>query len=372
MNLSQGDMDHQGGANRKARIAVIGTGWWATYAHLPALVQRPCVEVVALANRGADKLRKAAEAFGVESTYTSYREMLDRQELDGVIVAASHDVHYEAAKAALQHDCHVLVEKPLALRTQEARELLQMAERSHKVIVMSCPWQYTAQALRAREVIRSGELGEIQLVSSLFSSFAGETYRANSESHDKIFDSDLFGDILTPPRKDANIDPKRGGGQGWVQVSHSASLLLWVTGLLPQRVSAYMNRCDVTVDVVDAVSMSLSNGAIGVLSSTGRIPVGDAGQHCLWVYGSKGYLVLDVIAGTLLVQKQDTQPESLPPLPKDDRYPRFAPVNNFVDVILNDAENHAPGAIGCLTVAFLEAAYQSAAGQGSPTRVPTV
>ena len=55
---------------RTARIAVIGTGWWATYAHLPALVRRRDVRVVALANRGADKLRTAAEAFNVADTYT--------------------------------------------------------------------------------------------------------------------------------------------------------------------------------------------------------------------------------------------------------------------------------------------------------------
>ena len=62
----------------KARIAVIGTGWWATYAHLPALLVRADdVELVALANRGEEKLAKAADAFDVAKTYTDYRVMLD-------------------------------------------------------------------------------------------------------------------------------------------------------------------------------------------------------------------------------------------------------------------------------------------------------
>jgi hypothetical protein len=79
---------------------------------------------------------------------------------------------------------------------------------------------------------------------------------------------------------------------------------------------------------------------------------------------------LDAIAGTLLIQRKDQPAECPEPLPKDKRYPRFAPADNFVDVILNDAENLAPGEIGRQAVAFLEAAYRSAAKEGMPTNVP--
>lgn len=355
---------------RKARIAVIGTGWWATYAHLPALVQRPDVEVVALANRGTDKLRTAAATFRVAHTYTNYREMLDKEDVDGVVVATSHAAHYEAAKAALEHDCHVLVEKPLTLKTNEARELIDLARSRKKAIVMSCPWGFTPHTLRAREIVRAGELGEIQLVTSLFTSWAGVTYRDNREALDRVYDSGLFAGTLIRARSDANTDPQRGGGQGWCQVSHSAALAFWVTGLNAQEVSAYLNRLDAAVDVVDALSMKLSNGATGVLASTGNLPMGDAGQHGLWVYGSNGYLVLDLIAGTLLIQRKGQALESLAPLPPEDRYPRFVPVDNFIDLILYQAENRNPGEIGYRVVAFLEAVYQSAANGAVPTQVP--
>ena len=133
-----------------------------------------------------------------------------------------------------------------------------------------------------------------------------------------------------------------------------------------------MARLDVPVDVVDAVSMRLSNGALGVLGSTGNVlPTGDPGQHMLCVYGSRGHLVLDVVAGTLTIKKSDGTAESPPPLPPEERYPRFAPANNFVDIILNDADNLAPGEIGCSVVEFIEAIHKSAASDGFPVVLST-
>jgi predicted dehydrogenase len=357
-------------ADRKARIGLVGTGWWATYAHLPALAQRPDVELVALSNRSADKLRLAAEAFHIDKTYTNYRKMLDRESLDGIVIAASHQMHYQIAKAALERGCHVLIEKPMVLQPGEARELLELAQHQRKAIVLSYPWGYTPHVRRARSAVLSGELGEVELVTSLFTSYAYQSYRDDPETSEEIYGSDgPYSGMLVQPRLDANVDPDRGGGQGYVQVTHSAALALWVTDLSPRQVNAYMSNLDVAVDVVDAASMQLSNGAIGTLSSTGNLASGDPGQHILWVYGSRGYLILDLIEGTLVIRKHDGSVESPETVPADERYPRFAPANNFVDVILYDADNLAPGEIGRLAVDFLDAAYRSAANGGTPVSV---
>ena len=355
---------------RKARIALVGTGWWATYTHLPALAEREDVELVALANRGADKLRVAAEAFGVSNTYRDYREMLERESLDGVVVAASHEVHHEIAKAALEQGCHVLVEKPMVLKSSEARELVELGQRKGRQIVMSYPWGYTPHVRRARDVLLAGELGEVQLVTSLFTSFAYPSLRGEGQAFDEVFgDGGPYAGMLVRPRTDGNNDPNRGGGQGYIQVSHSAGLVFWVTGLRTDTVGAYMDNLDVAVDVVDTANIRFDNGAIGVLCSTGNLRPGDPGQHTLWVYCSGGYLVLDLIAGTLAICKNDEPVESPPALPQEERYPRFAPANNFVDVILYGAENLAPGEVGRAAVDFLDAAYRSAASNGIPVAV---
>lgn len=355
---------------KKARIAVIGTGWWATYTHLPALANREDVEIVALANRGPQKLQLAAQAFNVSNTYTDYQEMLDRERLDGVIVAAQHDVHYDAAKSSLLHGCHVLVEKPLVLKAEEAVELLDLARRGDRQIVMSYPNSYTPYTRRAREAVRSGEIGEVEMVSSLFSSFAYETYRGDTATLDRFFGAGGAAEApIVRPRDDANTDPAAGGGQGFCQVTHSAALMLLVTGLAVERVSAFMSRLDVQVDVVDAINMRMTNGAVGVVSSTGHIRPGDPGEHLLAVYGSAGWLLLDMVAGTLAIKRFNGAEEKRDPLPAPERFPRFAPANNLADVILYGAENLAPGEFGCATVFFLDAVYKSAASGGIPVEV---
>lgn len=349
---------------RKARIGVIGTGWWATYTHIPALLARSDVDLVALANRGVEKLRLAAAACRVDRTYTDFREMLNRESLDGVVIATPQPTHYEIARATLDRGCHVLLEKPMVLDPGEARHLVELASRRQRQIVMSYPWHYNRQVLRAREALRSGELGHVQMISSHFASSAYETYRGNLDAYTGHLESPVVRQSA-----DLNTDVARGGGQAYVQVTHSAALAFWVTGLSAQQVNAYMHHFDVAVDVVDAIAMRMSNGAVGVVSSSGNLPPGDPGQHTLSVYCRRGYLLLDLIAGTRLIRAHDGAVESPMPLPPEERNPRFAPANNLVDVILGRADNLAPGESGRIAVNFLDAAHRSAVTGGVPVAV---
>ena len=347
---------------QRIRIGVVGTGWWATHTHLPALSARPEVDLVALCDRHPERLRLSAAAFDVGRTYTDFRKMLSGEALDGVVIAAAQPAHYEIARSALAAGCHLLCEKPMVLAVSHAHELVELAIRQERAIVMSYPWNYTAHTQRARQSVLAGELGKIQLVSSLYTSTAYQTYRGNLDAYAGSLEAPLFGPLVN-----ANTQLSRGGGQGYVQVTHAAALIFWITGMRPQQVTAHMNRLDTEVDVIDAINVQLSHDALGVLASTGNLHPGDAGQHNLSVYGSRGYLLLDLIAGTLTVHRHGSAVESLPSLPPDERYPRFAPANNFIDVILGSAENLAPGdEVGRTTVLFLDAAYRSAARGGAP------
>ena len=347
---------------RKLRISVTGTGWWATYTHLPALVARTDAEVVALCDRDPKRLGRSAEAFDIATTYTDFRAMLHEQTLDGVVVATAQPAHFEIAKAALEAGCHVLCEKPMVLTTDHAKELAELAACRKRAIVMSYPWNHNPHVLRAQKAVGTGELGQVQLVSSLFGSSAYESYRGNLDAYEGALETPVVESLV-----ETNTALDRGGGQGYIQVTHSAALAFWVTGLQPYLVTAHMNHLDTAVDVIDAINVRLDNGAIGVLASTGNLRPGDSGQHTLSVYCSEGYLLLDMNAGTLMIRKHDGTVESPPPVPAEDRYPRFAPANNFIDVILGKAKNLAPGeTVGRTTVNFLDAAYRSAADGGKP------
>jgi len=355
---------HMATMNRKAKIGVVGTGWWATYTHIPALLARSDIELVALVDRSAAKVCRVAEVYKIPKTYTDFRKMLQAESLDGVVVATSQPAHFEVAKAALESRCHILLEKPMVLKPSEASELIELANRNEREIVMSYPFNYTVHASRGREVILSGELGEVQLVSSLFASTAYETYRGNLDAYAGVMEAPVF-----RQETDLNSSLNRGGGQAYCQVTHSAALAFWVTDLSAQQVSACMNYFDVEVDVADSINLRLNNGAVGVFASSGNLRPGDPGQHTLSVYCSRGYLIFDMVAGTLVIRNHNGTVECPPPLKEEERYPRFAPANHFVGLIFGTTDKFSPGALGQTTVNFLDAVHRSAANGGVLVRV---
>jgi predicted dehydrogenase len=349
----------------KARVAVIGTGWWTTQAHLPALVANPKAELVALADPREDVLAKAAAKYGVDTTYTDYEEMIDREELDGVIVAVWHSAHYEVARTCLERGLHVMLEKPMVLVADHARELVELAARQERELIIGYPWHFTPHTLRAREIIQSGELGPVQLVNSVFASMVLQFMRGKDEDYQSVFEYPVVGP------GDVYSDPERsGGGQGHLQVTHSAALFLFITGLHPVGVSALMNNLDVKVDVIDAFAVRFQEGALATVGSTGAIVPG--GPDCLLtrIHCEHGMVDLDSLAGTCRIHHKDQTEEMLPPLQDaDEIYPMGATSANLVDVITGDAANGSPAEFGWRTVELLDAAYRSAGSGGQHVEV---
>ena len=180
--------------SRTARIAVIGTGWWATTAHIPALQANPAAHLVALADVRAEPLDRAARHYGVERSYTDYGEMLAQEQLDGVVIAVWHAAHYEAARACLEHDLHVVLEKPMTLTAAHARQL-----------IIGYPWNYNPHVLRVKEVIGSGQLGGIRYINNMFASSVISFYRGDDSVHDNLYQYPVTGpgDVYSDPERRA-------------------------------------------------------------------------------------------------------------------------------------------------------------------------
>lgn len=353
------------GPARKARVAVIGTGWWATSTHIPALLAHPDAELVALCDADERRLANAAEHFGIGRTYTSVDDLLRSERLDGAVIAVYHTAHYAVARACLDAGLHLLLEKPMVLEADHARDLVERAAARGVEIIVGYPMHYNPLARRARDLVRSGELGPIQHVVSLQATMVIEFYRGRPEAYRPVMRYPVTG----PTERSYSDVRLAGGGQGHLQVTHSAGLLFWVTGLRAERVSAFMANFDVPVDLVDAISVRFAGGALGVVASTGNIGIGGQGQHDLRVYCANGYLLLDLAGGTLTVQRHGGPVETFGPLPEAERYPRFATARNLVDLVLGRDVNWSPGEVGLRCVELLDAAYRSAARDGEPVAV---
>jgi len=236
-----------------ARIGVIGTGWWSTRAHLPAVVANSDAELVAIADHVAEKRDRAESAFHPARSYSDHREMLDKEDLDGVVIAVPHTAHFDVAMDALRSGCHLMLEKPMVVESRHAATLLEESAQRALEIVVGYPYHYNEQVLVVRDWISRGEIGELLYVHSLFASIVWDLLRGDVD-----LVADAVGFTITPTGTDTYGDPAlSGGGQAIVQITHSAALLLFMTGLKPTDVFAFMENRDLRVDLVDALAVAV-------------------------------------------------------------------------------------------------------------------
>ena len=138
--------------------------------------------------------------------------------------------------------------------------------------------------------------------------------------------------------------------------------------LRAKTVSAFMDRLDCAVDVVDALAVRMENGALATVGSTGNLGKGDGGIVEVHLHGSKGRLLVDAISGLVYIRLHDGTEKRMEP--SNPGYPMALPSQHLVEIILDKADNFLPAdPVGWHTVELLDAAYRSAAQEGVPVQV---
>lgn len=135
--------------------------------HAKALRDNRAVKFVAAADPAAERLDLAREMAPGIHCYTDYREMLKKEELDAVCISTPHVFHYEQVMAALNKGCHILLEKPIALNEQHCREIVETAKKKKLVLQVGFECRKSALYMRIKEIIDSGEIGELNAMSFL-------------------------------------------------------------------------------------------------------------------------------------------------------------------------------------------------------------
>ena len=209
----------------KARMGVIGAGWWATQFHIPSLKTYEKADLVGIADIKPEKAAAAADYYDISNTYDDHRDLLAAG-VDGVVIAVQHAYHYEVARDALDAGVHVLVEKPMTLTAAHAWDLVERAKSNGLHLMVGYTSQFTRHAQAAREIVQSGKIGELQLVSGIYTSWVESYLRGRPQDY-----AEAFGYPITGPEPNSYSDPKMaGGGQGHLQVTHPMGMALWVTG----------------------------------------------------------------------------------------------------------------------------------------------
>jgi predicted dehydrogenase len=132
-------------------------------------------EVVAIASREIDRARHAADELGLAKSYGSYEALLANPDIDAIYNPLPNHLHVPWSIKAAEAGKHVLCEKPISLTVQEARELIGVRDRTRVKIGEAFMVRTHPQWLRARELVRSGEIGELRSIVSAFSYFNRDT-----------------------------------------------------------------------------------------------------------------------------------------------------------------------------------------------------
>ena len=306
------------------QVGVIGAGWWATFAHIPAILAHPRAELLAVQSRSLSKADRVANDFGAKHALTDPVELLDLPGLDAVVVSTTPNMHYAQAKAALQRGKHVLIEKPMTFTAAEAKELCDLADAQGVQLLISCPWHFTPHGIEVREMIRRGELGEIRMISLLMTNPIDKLLKGinttPTHGQDNVY--------IQPCHGSYNEPAIAGGGQIYCQISH-------------------------------ALTVTMENGALVSIASTGATPMSERNYE-VRVYGTKGIFLLELWKGEAVFVPFEGERRVLPPLPAEGIYPDRGPLDNFVDAALGLAPNGSEGRLGYAAMQVIEAAVESA------------
>jgi predicted dehydrogenase len=148
------------------RIGVIGCGYWG-----PNLIRNflkvPGCHLEAVADLDPARLQAVQRLYPTLAVTTSADEILDSRKIDAVAIATPISTHYPLARAALRRRKHVLIEKPMTATSAQAEELVELAEKHRVVLMVDHTFVYSGAVGKIREVITSGELGQVYYYDSV-------------------------------------------------------------------------------------------------------------------------------------------------------------------------------------------------------------
>ncbi|MFN3325915.1 MAG: Gfo/Idh/MocA family protein [Bryobacteraceae bacterium] len=153
---------------RKIRTAVIGGGFMGRV-HSEAILRLGHVEIAAVAARTEEKARSFAASVGVERYTSDQATLFNDATIEAVHICTPNALHHPIAKAAIEAGKHVLCEKPLAMSSAEAREMLELANAKGVIHCVNHNLRYYPVVQHIREMIRSGELGDVVAVQGTYS-----------------------------------------------------------------------------------------------------------------------------------------------------------------------------------------------------------
>jgi predicted dehydrogenase len=209
--------------NKTINIGVVGCGYWG-----PNLIRNfrtlsDC-KVKTICDQDENRLRQLKGLYPELNGEKSFDNLIADKSINAVIVATPVRFHYKMAKAALEAGKHVFIEKPMAASSAECEELNDLADRNGLTLMIGHTFLYSAPVRKIKEIVKSGDIGTIQYISS------------------RRLNLGLY-------QKDINV--------AWDLAPHDISIILYIMEHAPVSVNCRGN-CHVTPGIEDVTNMALT------------------------------------------------------------------------------------------------------------------
>jgi predicted dehydrogenase len=159
------------------RVGLVGYGLGGSTFHAPLVSATPGLELVAIATSNPERVAKAQARYPGVHLYDNIEQMLAAEPLDLVVISTPHATHAPYARAALAKGAHVVVDKPFATSSAEARDLATMAKEHDRLAIPFQNRRWDNEILTVQKLIRDGALGDVQRYESRY-----ERWRPNPKA----------------------------------------------------------------------------------------------------------------------------------------------------------------------------------------------
>lgn len=335
-------------------MGIIGCGYWGPNL-IRNMLQLRDVNLKIVSDLSEERLEYVASHYPTIKMTKSYKELLSDSSIEVVVIATPASTHYPITKECLLAEKHVLVEKPLSLNVDNAKELIDIARKVKRILMVSHTFEYNAAVRKVKDCIKKGELGEIYYIYS---------QRLN----------------LGRVRKDINAM--------WNLAPHDISIILFWLEEEPVTVTA-RGRSYLQEDIEDVVFLNLDfkNGKSAHIHTSWL----DPGKiRKMTVVGSKKMIIYDDVSSDRKIHIYDKGIDKKSMREGIGRYEDFGEFQllqragnllipkvdfveplrteceHFVDCIVNNKKPLTDGENGLRVVKVLEAGQRSLENDGMP------
>ncbi len=344
--------------SKLVRVGIIGLGAIGPV-HIQGFQACENAEIVAVCDIRKELVKMWSKKLNVDG-YTSYLELLRREDIDAVSICTPHHTHAPITIAAAVHGKHVLVEKPMATSLMEADEMIKACREAGVKLGVIFQSRFAEGPRILKKALEQGKLGKIVMAEAIV-----KWFRSDKEYYHRDKWAECWRGKWST----------EGGGALINQAIHTIDLLQWFMGPVDHLYGLYGTYTH-TIEVEDtAVAvMKFKNGALGVIEGTVSMPR-EFQTTKITILGSKGYVEL---TGTRITAWK-VEGEEKPPTLEEKKYLKetlkvkptghMLQIQDFVNAIIENREPLVNGEEGRKSLEIIVAIYMSSR-TGMPVKFP--